>query len=470
VDARGEFYNLGGIRDKVVRDTKITLIGAGSPTFSPFLFENILQGNLPRECNLEVSLLTVHSKTVRAMHKILEKIHSQYQKNLRAQNQELPNVKITSQLDLGKALEGSDFVLTTIGAGGFKATQDDIVIPERLGIYQTVGDMVGPGGAFRGLRHIPVIMEVARMMEDKCPSATLFNYTNPMTPVTRAVARESKIRVFGLCSSPWYAFNYFANFFHVDQRDLDMTIAGINHLCFITDLEVNGHPSLEELARRLPKERFGPVSRELYALTGLIPYAGDRHTAEFFPRLYLNSKSTLQKYHLLPNMLTATDRADRLRVEKIVSKILADDDDIQKLLDLRGFSEEGKCVSRIFDSLMNSKRSYFAGINVPNNGSIENLPSNSLIEVTAEISKSGVVPRKIGRKIPDDLAAVLQSRLEQYELLIDAALSGDRSILLRSLQLDGYIKSLEQGRKLIDNMLRAERKWLPEYWFGNKTN
>jgi 6-phospho-beta-glucosidase len=119
---------------------------------------------------------------------------------------------------------------------------------------------------------------------------------------------------------------------------------------------------------------------------------------------------------------------------------------------------------------MNDKSSYFAGINVPNNGSIESLPDNSLVEVTAEISKSGIVPRKIRRKIPTDVSAVLRYRLDQYEMLIDAAMTGDRSLLLRSLLLDGYVKSIEQGRKLVDNMLRAERKWLPEYWFKNSRN
>jgi alpha-galactosidase len=328
----------------MTRDLKLALIGAGSPTFTPFLFENILHGKLPREYNLEVSLLTVHPKTLKAMHKILEKIFSQFQRKQREQNQKPPEVKITSQLDLRRALVGSDFVVATVGAGGFNATRVDIAIPEKLGIFQTVGDMVGPGGAFRGLRHIPVILKIAEIMEDVCPNAYLFNYTNPMTPVTRAVTRESKIKVFGLCSSPWYTFNYLANIFHVDSQDLDMTIAGINHLCFITDLEVKHTPSLDKLIRSLPNERFGSVSREIYTLTGLIPYAGDRHTSEFFPNLYLKSKSTLQKYHLLPNMLKVLDRFDRLRIEKTVHEILAGREDIQKLLGNVGFDEEGSAL------------------------------------------------------------------------------------------------------------------------------
>src|SRR5579872_5259802 len=177
---------------------KLTLVGAGSPTFTPFLFKRLLQGSLPTcESSIEVALMDVDPKALKLMGTVVERIYESFQKKEGFKDL---NVKISKNLDLSEALSSATYVITTVGVGGFKATKSDIDIPAKFGVFQSIGDTVGPGGIFRGLRHIPVILKVAKTMEDVCPDAYLFNYSNPMTPVTRAVNRETKIRAFGLCT------------------------------------------------------------------------------------------------------------------------------------------------------------------------------------------------------------------------------------------------------------------------------
>jgi alpha-galactosidase len=446
------------------QELKISLIGAGSPTFTPFLFKRILEGALPNDNALEVSLMDVDPKTLDMMSLVLEKILRSFQK--RRKDTSL-NIRITKHTKLREALEGASFVVTTVGVGGLKATLDDINIPARYGIFQSIGDTVGPGGIFRGLRHIPVILNVARTMEDVCPEAYLFNYTNPMTPVTRSVRKETKIKDYGLCTSVWHTLNFLSKYFGTSQDEVDMTIAGINHLCFIVDLKVKGASVSKNFGDNLPKKRFGKVCREIYDLFGLAPYAGDRHTSEFFPQLYARSKRTLEEYGLLPNMLTVLDLVDREPVGKMLKQVALGKSDVEKLLATPGWEEEGIGVVKIMESLTSGESTYFAGINLPNDDLIDNLPRSAIVEVPAMIGKDSIKSRKIA-KLPDDIAAILTHRIAQYELLVDAAITGDRGLLLRSFQMDGYIKSLEQGRRLMNSMLRAEKRWLPSsYWFKN---
>jgi alpha-galactosidase len=452
---------LQAVVERYRKKMKLTLVGAGSPTFTPFLFKRILQGSLPSN-PIEVALMDVDLKALKQMGIVIEKIYSSFRK----QNKNL-DVKITKHVNLAEALDASNFVITTVGVGGFRATSADIDIPARFGIFQSIGDTVGPGGIFRGLRHIPVVLKVAKTMEDVCPSAYLFNYTNPMTPITRAVNRETKIKAYGLCTSVWHTLNYLAKNLSVPPESLDMTIAGINHFCLITNLEYNGENLIDKIATNFPK-RFGPVCREIYSLTGQIPYAGDRHTSEFFPNLYANGRATFKKYNLLPNMLTVLDLKDRAPVEKMIREIATGKQkDAEKLLSVPGWEEEGIGVVSIMESLTCGKEMTFAGINIPNNGMIDNLPEGAIVEVPAKINGSGILPRKIGSRLPQDMAAVMAQRITQYELLVDAALTGDRNTLLRSMQLDGYIKSQDQGRRLLGQILKAEKRWFPEYWFPN---
>ena len=110
---------------------------------------------------------------------------------------------MSTTTDQGRALDGADFVVVTISTGGFESMSVDLDVPARHGIRQSVGDSVGPGGINRSLRNIPVLVGIARDMEQLCPDAWMLNITNPMTALTRAVCRETVDQAPSGCATRW---------------------------------------------------------------------------------------------------------------------------------------------------------------------------------------------------------------------------------------------------------------------------
>jgi alpha-galactosidase len=240
--------------------------------------------------------------------------------------------------NLADALSGADVVILTITTGGLQSMRHDLEIPARYGIFQSVGDTVGPGGLSRGLRNIPVVVEIARQMEVHCPDAWLLNYTNPMTMLTRAVTRETVIKTVGLCHE-WHGVRAkLARIFNAREEDFQPRIAGINHLIWLLDLYLDDRslmPELHAMAGQLlsgdldldpdydsPFADHGRVKARLLTLYGALPVAGDRHVAEFFPHFLSEATQRGRTYRVT---LTSVEdrygwyRADKARLESILA-------------------------------------------------------------------------------------------------------------------------------------------------------
>src|SRR5437763_15391259 len=158
---------------------------------------------------------------------------------------------IEATTDRRAALDGADFVAVTISSGGFTSMAHDLEIPERYGVRQSVGDTCGPGGINRSLRNIPVLLDIARDMEQQCPDAWLLNLTNPMTCLTRAINRETSIKAVGLCHEVVIMSWIVAMALAVAADEVGFSISGVNHLPWITKLTVGGDDGFEALRRAL---------------------------------------------------------------------------------------------------------------------------------------------------------------------------------------------------------------------------
>jgi alpha-galactosidase len=213
-------------------------------------------------------------------------------------------------------------VVVAISTGGFASMRHDLEIPARHGIHQSIGDTVGPGGVFRALRNIPVLIGLARDMEELCPEAWMLNVTNPMTTLCRAVTGRTSIRAVGLCQEITITHLLLSLLLDVSYFDVDMTVVGVNHFPVITDLRLGGADGFarlrsllegdgaaldEPLAWELPDgvlhgqplgDRWtkrdivarSRIKLDLFSRFGVLPGAGDRHLAEFFAG-YLTDES-----------------------------------------------------------------------------------------------------------------------------------------------------------------------------------
>ncbi|NIR00883.1 MAG: alpha-glucosidase/alpha-galactosidase, partial [Gemmatimonadales bacterium] len=125
----------------------------------------------------------------------------------------------------------------------------DMEIPDKHGVRQTIADTVGPGGLSRGLRSIPVMVDMARDMERICPDAWLLNVTNPMTTLTRAVHRETGVRCIGLCHEVVGCLDDLERMLGIPKEEMHYSFAGINHCVWITELTIRGQDGLEMVRR-----------------------------------------------------------------------------------------------------------------------------------------------------------------------------------------------------------------------------
>ena len=325
----------------------------------------------------------------------------------------------------------------------------------------------------RALRHIPALLDIARDMEDLCPNAYMFNYSNPLTPLTRAVQRETKVKAYGLCTGVFGIRRLLARYLGVGPEDVEVYVGGINHLYWIMDFAVKGEPGYpiveEKIAKEgIPERGTGAILLGLYRIFGLIPAPGDRHVAEFFPHLFMY-KEAMEKYGI-PRFPEDTiyDYKIREPFEKLLRDIASGKRSVDELLKVWGLEEEGKGIIRLMEAIALDKRTLYPGINVPNSGVISNLPMWGVVEVPAYVDATGVHPLNMG-SLPKAIAGILTQRLSQYEVTIDATLSGDRDLVMQALLMDGYVKSVEVAERLLEDMLRAEKEWLPNYWFNGKS-
>src|SRR5882724_43373 len=214
---------------------RIVIVGGGSRQWGPKLTTDII--TMPALADANIVLHDIDEASLTLIGTYCERI-----------NREVgANATIESTTDRRAALDGADYVAVTISTGGFTSMAHDLEIPERYGVRQSVGDTCGPGGINRSLRNIPVLLDIARDMEAMCPDAWLMNLTNPMTCLTRAINKETSIKAVGLCHEVVIMSWLVAIALGVPADELDMTITGVNHLPWITQLTVSGEDGFAAL-------------------------------------------------------------------------------------------------------------------------------------------------------------------------------------------------------------------------------
>lgn len=373
------------------------------------------------------------------------------------------DIDIMATTDRAMALRDADFVILCVSIGGLAAMRQDLEIPERYGVYQSVGDTVGPGGLARGLRHIPFALQVAREMETLCPDAWLLNLTNPMTTICGSITRATGIRTIGLCHEvDIFRDRHLASMFGVPADKITMEVAGINHLPVILRMDVDGRNGMDLLRewlamhdvfefagdhdddiRNIFKDRLA-VKLSLFEKLGVLFGAGDRHVAEFFSSFLSEESDRGTRYGVV---LTTVDHREKLaayrraRIEAFVG----------------GAAEEMRMSHEQVAPAMGA----LAGgpparcfVNIPNQGQISNLPAGVTVECVAEIDGLGVRPISVGA-LPYPAYAVVSAHVARQELIVEAALRGERAAALAALATDPLLRDLETAGPMLDDLLAA---------------
>lgn len=387
---------------------------------------------------------------------------------------------------LQEALTGADFVVISILPGTFDEMAVDVHMPERLNIWQSVGDTAGPGGMIRALRTLPMYVPIAEAIRDYCPNAWVINYTNPMSLCVKILYHVfPQIKAFGCCHEVFGTQKVLAaavaeklGIPTPNRRDIHVNVLGINHFTWFDKASYEGcdvFPIYREFADKYYQEGFNEPDRnwanssfdcahrvkfDLFRRYGLIAAAGDRHLAEFMPGdEYLNDPETVKrwKFGLTTVQWRKNDLQERLAKSHAIVSGEAE-------VDMEPSGEEGVLLMK---ALVGMDR-VISNVNIPNMGQIPNLPYGAVVETNAMFCKDSISPLMAGN-LPEEIRRLVMPHVENHELILQAALSCNRDLVVKAFLNDPNVKAkctdVEEIRKLVDDMIQGTAKYLPKGWF-----
>ncbi len=438
---------------------KITFIGAGSLVFTRRLCNDILLS--PALQDSTISLMDVDPTRLRQAQEIVEGIVER--RGAKA--------KVEAHTDRRAAVTGADYVVTTFQQGGLDAYKLDIDIPQKYGVEQCVGDTLGPGGVFRSLRTIPVLLDLVQDMADVAPNSLLLNYVNPMAANCWAVDAATGWPHIGLCHSVQGTSAMLARWIDVPYDEINFLCAGINHMAFFLEFnrgKESVYPQIWEAIQRPEIKAEEPVRIELMEHFGYFVTESSGHASEYSP--YFRKSANMVNEELVPRFSdprnnwfdsARTGGYYRECIQRL-SKFREEFDEIRN--NDPGADRSHEYGSWIIEAMETNNPIRVNG-NVPNTGLITNLPEGCCVEVTCLVDANGVQPTFVGA-MPPQLAALNRTNINVQELIVEAALSGDTDAVHHAVMLDpltAAVCTLPQIRSMVAEMLEAQARWLPQF-------
>jgi len=423
---------------------KVALVGAGSVVFARTLIGDLLSFPELAE-GTTVALTDIDEERLRVAELAARKIADALGTNTR----------IEATRDRRQALDGADYVQTMMQVGGYRpATVTDFDVPKRFGLRQTIGDTIGIGGILRGLRTIPVLLDICRDMEDLCPDALLLQYVNPMAINCWAVERATSIRTVGLCHSVQGTARDLAADVGVPAAEIEYLCAGINHLAFYAQLTHRGRDLYPELRGKEDIPDWNRVRYEVLRHFGYFCTESSEHLAEYVPWFIKDGRPDLIERFNVP--LDEYPRRCEAQIEEWEELRAALAEDAPMTV-----ARSDEYSAYIIDALETGAPFTFNG-NVMNEGLVDNLPY-CCVEVPCVADASGIQPQRVGA-LPPQLAGLMRTNVNVQELTVEAALTGKREHVYHAAMLDphtGAELSLAEIHELVDELLEAHGDLVP---------
>ncbi|HEX8683283.1 MAG TPA: alpha-glucosidase/alpha-galactosidase [Ardenticatenaceae bacterium] len=440
---------------------KITFIGAGSITFTRNLTSDILLTPALQEST--ITLMDVDETRLQWARNLVQSMIDR--RGLKA--------RVEATTDRRAAIKGADYVVTTFQVGGLSAYQYDIEIPERYGVEQCVGDTLNPGGIFRALRSIPLLLDICREMDELAPNALLLNNVNPMVPCCWAIDRAIGRPFVGLCHSAQGTTRLMARWSGVPYSEVTYLVAGINHLAFVLEFKRGKddlYPRFREAAHE--EEFYGrePLRIQMMDHLGYFVTESSGHLSEYVP--YFRKNTRMVNEELAPQFkFEGVGAFDQGRTGGYLRWSLERRDAYQQEYEayISGEREDAtertpEYASAIMEAMETNQPITING-NVPNRGAITNLPADCCVEVPCVVDGNGV-QRTIVGDLPRQLAALIRTNVNVQDLTVEAALTLDRAAVYHAVSLDpltAAVLTLPQIHAMVDEMLEAQARWLPSF-------
>jgi 6-phospho-beta-glucosidase len=362
--------------------------------------------------------------------------------------------------DRRKALKDADFVTTQFRVGGLAARAKDENIPLKHGVIGQ--ETNGPGGLFKGLRTIPVILDIVRDMEELCPNAWLINFTNPAGMVTEAVLRHSSWRkVVGLCNVPIGMKMGIAKILNVSAERVSIDFAGLNHMVFGLNVYLDGESILDEVIDKLSSPEKGITMKNIADLGWEPDFIKALRVLPCpYHRYYYQTEKMLEEE--LEAAKSVGTRAEVVqKLEEDLFKLYADPNLSIKppQLEKRGGAYYSDAACSLIDSIYNDRRD-IQPVNTMNLGAIASIPDDSAVEINCVITKDGPKPISIG-DLPVSVRGLVQQIKSFERVAAEAAVSGDYHRALLAMTINPLVPSDTKAKTILDEMLEAHKDHLP---------
>lgn len=386
-------------------------------------------------------------------------------------------IKIFMAKSREEVLDGADYVVVSVLVGGMDAAEEEDNICQEFGIRHTVGDTVGPMCTARCLRMVPLMLDIAYDMEKYCPNAPMLSVTNPMAVLTNAVNTFTNIECVGICHGTEAQVRQIADYYNVGRNEVCVDVVGVNHLGFITRVEIQGkeipmEKLVDDIEVALKKgytdTATGSVDSsdnafDFFKLTKYMPNNGDHHFVEFFPWFLAKGAFNGDKniYGIEKKLHDPAGRRKRRKwfQDTVSSWAYAPAD--QLIPDMTRYSTEN-----IIDIISGYENSGFVNsselhLNMTNGGSVPNLPADTNLELTCHMTPRGMQPIQFEPLSPY-LLGVLMPLVCLNQLSMKAAVEKDKQAFIEALLLDPLLQEFHTVGKLADKLWAVNEKiWTP---------
>lgn len=425
---------------------KVTIIGAGSVVFTKNLTGDIL--SYPEFKNAHFTYVDIDEERLKVGVGLCRRIA----KGLGA------NPVIEGTMDQRKAIEGADFVITTVQVGGFNSTLVDFDIPRKYGLPFTIADTTGPGGMFRALRTYPFFKKLVQDMEELCPKATLLNYSNPMSMNMLGVERSGSIRSVGLCHSVQGTLNQLMRYIDVPVEEVNFTCAGVNHMAFYLNIEHKGKDLYPALFKAMDDPKVyntNKVRFELMRRLGYFITESSEHNAEYCSFFIPHGEDVIREYDI------PIDEYLR-RCDGIVDSYekLRETCQLDEPLEHHKSHEYG---STIIHSIATNTPSVVYG-NMVNNGCISNIPNSAIVEAPTLVDGNGCQFTTVG-ELPPQLLGYVMPHVIQHELYVRAVQEERLDYVYQACMNDpltSAMLTMDQIVAMCDEMIASHGADLPK--------
>ena len=446
---------------------RISMIGAGSVGFSVGIARELIKSELLGDSTFV--LMDIDEQRLRESYDRISQLVSQSGSA----------VTVESTLDRRSALEDARFVITSYAPHRIDFWGKDIEIAARHGVELLQGENGGPAGQIHALRNITIMMGIVRDMKELCPDAWIMNFTNPMSMLCTYLYKHAPVRALGFCHQVHGSFGVVAEMLGFEPGDLHVITGGINHMNFLLDIRRKGSdasymdeflkavsqsPYWKELHENIPEQRF---TLEFLEAFGIYPVGYDGHICEYMP--FFHSPDKWRKLGYRSSLDTIKD-LQKPRAKKASSGTI-DDLELDRILGKGTFpfpkdpagEYYKETPTTVMESLLTDKPQYLDAMVVQNNGCISNLAADAVVDVPVVVAGGRARGIDVG-DLPFFAAELCRRQIAVHELVVKAAVQGDRRLFLQALCLDPFVHDLDTARGIMADYLEEYREYLPQFF------